>query len=234
MTLTLIDVDTPNNLSEDTPIYKYLSIEAFLYLIVNKKLILTKISDWPDRFEGEGFNFFNELCSDDKHFGNKASDFNGTCWTLHKEEEIDLDILKEGSVAMWESYCKSGGVRIKTTIKKVKSQIKNESSISECYHGKVHYEPSWDKMEKAKNLVDRLFIKRSNYRYESEYRFIIFNPDDDILSIQFNDLKEFIIEILVCPNIKSKEWISKTLYELGKSQKIDMGISQLYSYINLE
>ena len=105
------DIDLP----PETPLYRYLSTEAFLYLLAFARVTFSKISEWSDSFEGNRFEFLKHA-RDDKEFSNTAkNDFFISCWTLqteerclYKDEAVFADAQKElasdGSAAMWESY----------------------------------------------------------------------------------------------------------------------------------
>ena len=66
-----------NDLHGETPLYKYLSVEAFLYLIEFKRLIFSRITTWPDAYEGVRFEFFNKFKKNPEYSKNKRDDFYG-------------------------------------------------------------------------------------------------------------------------------------------------------------
>ena len=254
-----------NDLHGETPLYKYLSVEAFLYLIEFKRLIFSRITTWPDAYEGVRFESFNKFKKNPEYSKNKKDDFSGSCWSLQSEDKRlydDNDDMKEknyqaaidelkrnGSAAMWESYCKYGGVRIKTTLDKLNKLFSTKLQNCRLFREKVYYEAasSWSKTIKAPNIISALFMKRIPFRYESEYRYIlVLNESKKIISVEIDDLFDLIDEILFAPATPPNKWISRTLYNIGVGISInpDRGeinikngeqfcrISQLYGSIS--
>jgi len=121
-----------DDLDLNTPIYKYLSMEAFFFLLNYRRMMFSRLSTWPDAFEGAIFEFFKQIENDDNASSKIKNHFLGCSWTLQTEdscfyndadehEKAEEELRKSGSASMWEGYCKNGGVRIKTTIGKVKA-----------------------------------------------------------------------------------------------------------------
>lgn len=221
------DVDLPS----ETPLYRYFSTEAFLYFLAFGRVMFSKISEWPDSFEGTRFEFLKKA-RDDKEFTNTAkNDFFISCWSLqteerclYKDEAVFISAQNElainGSAAMWESYCKNGGVRIKTTLGKVESLFLSNLPEWKIYRGKVYYEPAdnWSMTLQTPSLVSTLMHKRVSFRSESEYRFVLL-PEAEVKesreSVKVDDLFEFLDEILISPATTSNVWLSRTLYHIA-------------------
>lgn len=222
-----------NNLKSETPIYKYLSTEAFLYLLHYRNLMFSNLSSWPDAFEGARFEFFKQMKIEDEYHHKTKDHFLGSSWTLQTEnscfytdpdehEKAEEELRKCGSTSMWEGYCKNGGVRIKTTIGKIETVINEQESDYRCHKGEVHYEPSgyWKKTLSSSGLISKLFIKRVSFRHESEYRFILVaNEDIKTSPIFFNvgRLYDFVDEFLIAPATSNNIWIAKMLYQYAVS-----------------
>jgi hypothetical protein len=249
-----------NDLSSETPLYKYLSVEAFLYLIAFDRLTFSRFDSWPDAYEGFRFEFFKRLEEDPQFKDTNKNDFFGSCWTLQADdiclyenaEEYKLaieELLENGSASMWESYCKNGGVRIKTTLGKINNLLLQHFGDFNIYRGKVYYEPAkyWNKSIKAVDLASTLFMKRISFRHEAEYRFILVSKSPmkrTIVLAPIVSLFEFLDEILISPAIPSRIWISRTLYNIAVSISEKKGsinkkngnqfskISQLYSVVS--
>jgi hypothetical protein len=209
-----------NTLPETTPIYKYMSVASFLHFFTNQSLVLQSIRNWPDAAEGGRFEFLkmHGLIRSDS----EPKDYLGTCWTLQNDDQrlFDSDTafqksceeIKElGSAAMWEAYCRGGGVRVKTTIGKVLDVLR---SYKDLWHGKVYYEPSSFNSHKQMAIEEALFYKRTCFRHEDEYRFII-RPDKPrpIDDVPIPDLRDFIDEMLVSPSKEEDSWISRAIYK---------------------
>ena len=223
-----------SDLPADTAIYKYLSIEAFLYLIKFQRLTFSRITNWSDAYEGSRFEFFKKAKNDQQFSKKRKDDFYACCWTLQTEdlclyENTDEhkkaleELQRSGSASMWEGYCKNGGVRVKTTLGKMDALLQNKlknSDIFKMFRGRVYYEPStsWDKTSKISDLISTLFMKRVPFRHEAEYRYILVLNEtvkEPVISVMIDDLYNFFDEILISPATNSKKWITRTLYNIS-------------------
>lgn len=224
-------------LDVETPVYRYLPLESFFHLFRNRTLWFQRISSWPDAFEGARFEFFKTIRTDDAHARCHINSFLGSSWTLQTEnwavysddedcQSAEAELKDSGSAAMWESYCKNGGVRIKSTIGKIESLLDEHAEGYECYRGRIAYESSrhWKKSIKTQTLISKLFLKRVPFRYESEYRFVLvasgFDEAPRRAFYPLGDVFEFVDEFLISPAVKDREWISRMLYEYATSISI--------------
>ncbi len=245
------EISPPTDL--DTPIYKYLSTEAFLYLMEFHILRFNSLRSWPDSFEGGMYEHLQRHSKYSKVLEKEVSSFVGSCWTLQQEdrrlytndfqfEAASKELEKDGSSAMWEAYCKSGGARIKTTIRKILDSIIKHNPELETTRGKAYYEPA---ATISRNPVSEphalLFKKKVPFRFESEFRFIVSNADCSVLNIPVFNFYDFIDEILISPASESKIWISRSLFMNTFTRKVLHGkkrpktrISQLYALISEE
>lgn len=219
-----------DDLPEDTPLYKYLPIESFLYLYEFNRINFTKITSWPDAYEGARYEFLKKAKKDKEFFEKGKNDFFGSCWSLQTEDLCLYDRLEDhqkaieeirrnGSASMWDSYCRNGGVRIKTTLGKLNEIIRNGINDAQVYRGRVYYEPvdSWSQTIKTYDVVSALFMKRVSFRHEGEYRYIIVpnSPiEESIIPLKTGNLYDFIDEFLVAPAIPSRKWVSRTIYNI--------------------
>ncbi len=224
------------SISLSTPIYRYLSLESFLFLLESKRISFSKIKNWPDSFEGSHFDFMSQLRKE-KHAKHNVREFYASCWTLQEEPRVLYSTEREyknavdelnqhGSAAMWQSYCQNGGVRIKTTVGKFIDLCQEYPSGYTLYYGPVYYAAanSFTKTIKAPDQIYTLLHKRVSFRYESEYRFILITDserDHSIVTVQTGDLFDFIDEILVSPATESEEWIARTIYHMSVDITID-------------
>lgn len=228
------------HVSEDTALYKYLSIEGFLFLLEYRQLMFSRVTQWPDAYEGNRFEFFKTIKKDNPLSDKTKSDFYGSCWSLQTEprslykhvsdyENAVHELRKDGSASMWEAYCPRGGVRIRTTIAKINSALELNLTNCKVFRGKVFYEPatSWSKTMKTKDLISLLLMKRIPFRHESEYRFIVV-PDHSPttftnLPIPIGNWFDFVDEILVSPCTVKNKWISRTIYNMAIRASINAG-----------
>jgi len=251
------------DLPPETPLYRYLSTESFLYLLEFARVMFSKISEWPDSFEGTRYEFLKKA-RDDKEFSEtQKDDFFISCWTLQTEESClykdasvfdaaQKELALHGSAAMWESYCRNGGVRIQTTLGKVQQLFQDKLSGWKIYRGKVYYEPAdnWVMTLQTPSLVSTLLHKRVSFRSESEYRFVLL-PNAKVSepreTVKIDDLYDFLDAILISPATSSNVWLSRTLYNIAvgitikppkrtcinwKDEKQFCRISQLYKHIS--
>lgn len=228
------------DLDRNTPIYKYMSVEGFLFLLKYEKIMFSKLTSWPDAYEGARFDFFKQIHKDDKYSDKSKDHFFGCSWSLQTEnscfyndkeehQKSEKELQKIGSASMWEAYCKQGGVRIRTTIGKMESILKNQTNNFEAYRGTAQYEPSsyWNKALSSTGLISKLFIKRVSFRHESEYRFILVAekeiPDNQVF-FNVGRIFDFVDEFLISPATKSNAWVSRLLYHYAVSTSIALDI----------
>jgi hypothetical protein len=199
--------------------------------------VFQRISSWPDAFEGAQFEFFKNLRTDDVHAKCTLESFLGSSWTLQTEnsavysndaehQSAEDELKDSGSAAMWETYCKNGGVRIRSTIGKIERLLEERAEGYECHRGRVLYEASrnWERSIKNRDLISKIFLKRVPFRYESEYRFVLVSSSGDEppprAFFPVDDLYEFVDEFLICPAVKNRIWISRMLYGYATSISI--------------
>jgi hypothetical protein len=219
------------DLPEDTPLYRYLSTHSFLYLVEFKRLLFTRITNWPDSFEGSRYMFLSKVHQQTEFPGRSKDDFYAMCWSLQIDdprlfnkamdhEKAVQELQRNGSAAMWESYCKNGGVRIKTTLGKLNKLLKSQVSDCQLFRGRVYYEPadSLNTTIKMPNIVSTLLHKRVSFRHENEYRYVLV-PDSAIskpvIDVKVDSIFDLLDEILACPATSGNEWVSQTLHRVG-------------------
>jgi hypothetical protein len=214
--------ENPIELPDDTPIYKYMSTDFFLSFLSTQKLIFQCIPKWKDQLEGTLFEFAKQVKTEWCDFN--KSDYFGSCWSLqeypsgmlgseNERIEANKELAEHGSAAMWESYCWNGGVRIKTTIGKIKIRLTEVQS----WHGAVQYKPLSSLLTGMVIRPEFLFFyKGVGYIHENEYRFVVKpkRKPADLFPIKFSHLSKFLDEILVYPTTKDDDWKSRALWEL--------------------
>jgi hypothetical protein len=249
-----------DDLPGETPLYNYMKIDEFIYLLKFRRLIFSKITSWPDSFEGFLFEFFKKINNDPLLKDNNKDDFYGNCWSLQTEniclfrndreyQAALKEIRERGSASMWETYCKNGGVRIKTTLGKLNKLFLNKLADPKLIkRGKVLYEPEGVWTVESTDLTSTFFTKRISFRHESEYRYILIpneSTKEKFIYVEIDDLFNFIDEIMIAPAIKAKKWVSRTLYNIAVAISENPGvnrkngeqfckISQLYGSVSEE
>jgi hypothetical protein len=192
-----------------------------------------------------------------------VKDFFASCWTTDQLLENSLlsdysvplanaELKKDGSASMWEDYCKSGGIRVATTLGKLLSLFNASSpNDQEVYYGSVEYMAAQDhnRFKNMQNIVNTLFHKRVGFRHETEFRFVgdFSYRDQDFIKVPIPDYYDFLDEILVSPVKNSKQnHRAKLLHDLGvclssnkqgtnfKNGKQFCRVSQLYGIVSNE
>ena len=79
-------VENEADLSADTPLYRYLSTDSFLHLVEFKRLPFTRITNWPDSFEGSRYTFLSKVHKEDDFPGRGKNDFYAMCWSLQIDD----------------------------------------------------------------------------------------------------------------------------------------------------
>ena len=211
-----------------------MAIDSFLHFFMNHSLVVQKITNWPDFCEGKLFEFFKKNVLIDSKFS--PEDYFGTCWTLQDDDQRLFDsedgfrtsckeIRELGSAAMWEAYCKGGGLWIKTTVGKVLDVLR---SYEDLWHGRIFYKPLIT--EKPESIEETLFHKRTCFRHEDEYRFIVRSGNaSGMLDLPINNMRCFIDEMLVSPSRKENSWISRAIYKLVAHSNVSLRLYDMNS-----
>ena len=142
-------------------VWRYLSIEKFNHLLSSSKLFLSVASSLGDKYEGTLPAGYGADTPKGKWMRSmlKKSTFI-SCWHNKPHE----------SIAMWNMYCKSKGVAIRTTYKK----------LSECFPdgysyivqaNYVDYHADQNQFD-DKSFIQLFAHKKHEYEYESEVRII--------------------------------------------------------------
>ncbi|MFN9999187.1 MAG: hypothetical protein ACK52X_06145 [bacterium] len=205
-------------------IWRYLSLEKFLDVILNSQLFFTNLTKLTDQYEGTSFesdkrrliskikkgkNYKNEVRevieklqkSNDLRFYTLVN-----CWTLKRHE----------SFALWKIYVGNGpGVAIRTTISNLKRSINetNQEFDEDISIAQVRYRET---SEHPFSRVYSTITKKPFYDFEDELRLMILNfpLDHNGYDVPYNlnigrtikvNPKKLISEIYISPFI-SKEY----------------------------
>lgn len=245
---------------DDTPIYKYMSRDVFFnHFFKNRGTIqFQQVSNWKDGQEGLLKEFIDKCQGEDRNIK-----YLGCCFTLEQDMSCALDsslyaaendeLAEFGSDAMWQIYCPDGGVRVKTTIGKIRSAIGScDEGIKLIKNGKVFYLPNSLPSSYSISNVDNnsLFIKRVNFRHEVEYRFILEKKGGEKFFLPVDPF-EMVDEFLISPaDTEDTKILAKCMYrnitaevEKEVGYKFSVGeveskppvrISQLYGCVSQE
>jgi hypothetical protein len=187
----------------DVPIYRYVSLDFVLQMIITGELIIAQTKLWEDSYENfltkMKFTWGNLPVS----FRGFQSCFYGQCWTLTAETD-----------ALWRIYSPDKkSVRLKSKINKLLAaciseiDYKDFSTILRLV-GPVSYLTSkqindWVRKQNetlinASTLRESLFIKRREFNHENEVRVIIQKSNSQ--EEEFNGIQRSFIKTSIDPN----------------------------------
>lgn len=201
----------------DEKIYRIFSISRFKELLITKKLVLVNPEKWDDPFE----NFFlkaNAIEPDGTlvSLEDISKSWFGQCWTYTKDSD-----------ALWRIYSsKKDGIRVTTTIRKLFSQIwddTDEFKFLNYFISAVKYK-SRSEIESFMNntsflniatggqndgFAKLLCIKRNEFSHENEIRVLTFDNNKKgndgcyEVDIEYQDIFE---EICLDPRLEDIEF----------------------------
>jgi len=191
---------------DNKTVCKYLSFNAFIDLIKNKRIRLSNITTYEDTYEGiprykevlEAFsrskkfkgNEYNEQRKNNILLGRKS--YYASCWNLKQRE----------SFLMWKAYSDfSNGVLIFSTVRNLLNSIKfnnyntNNGDTSQSFYGEIDY--GYKRPYKSEHI--KAFAKPYYYKEESEFRIVLYehpNTEDKYKYIEVmpeNIIKRIVI-----------------------------------------
>lgn len=181
----------PEDVEEDTTIWRYMDLGKFLSLIQTSKLWFSHTSKFDDPYEGryskevaeeiqrDKWGIENPSEEDSEFFIEDDADDYVSCWNRKGSQ----------SVALWELYNKgSNGVAIKTTVGELKSAIVGlpEDEIDyQIEFGKVKYHVAGDE---PRGYYAPIFTKRDIFEFEKEYRAVL-TVFDSLDRVDIEDMK---------------------------------------------
>ncbi len=175
-------VKTPHG---NTILWKYMSLEKFIDLLISNELYFTNASKLTDKYEGmiplKSYDSYRkeliqqnlseeEIQERISVLTYSAQTFRDltlvSCWTMNRFE----------SYALWKIYLSGskGGVAIRTTASKIKEAIKNggETYDEDIFFGIIEYS---DFLEDPNSRFQWITRKTRFYDYEKEARLFIFH-----------------------------------------------------------
>ena len=194
----IVDIKKRDIDSEHYKIWRYMSIEKFLYLIMNRKLYMSQAAAFNDPYEGvvsDSIRYSEKAGKSEQEVEEIRDKYNKyqkeakkcyvSCWHINQNE----------NVAMWKLYAdEKSGVAIQSKIgnliKSMNCKKKKKSDIT-MYLGKVKYmnfnyeqdhDYNGDEFEQdhdyngdefeISEIVDVLFYKRFEFGGENELRLV--------------------------------------------------------------
>lgn len=202
----------PEDVEDDTPIWRYMDLGKFFSLIQTSQLWFSHTSKFDDPYEGryskeiaediqrEKWGVEEPSVEDSEFFIEDDADDYVSCWN-RKENQ---------SVALWELYNEgNSGVAIKTTVGELKRSVVGlpEDEIDhQMEFGQVKYHVTG---EEPRGYYAPIFTKRDIFEFEKEYRAVL---------TVFGSLDDVDIEgVKIVPNVG-----------IGLEVDLDMLINELY------
>ncbi|MDW7673638.1 MAG: DUF2971 domain-containing protein [Bacillota bacterium] len=190
----------------DTKLYRYMSLAQFISFVEGKKINLTNIGKWPDKWEAalNKLPIVAENGEVNYPLYDLYQEMYGQCWSLNSESD-----------AMWRIYSpKKQGILIGTTTEKFRKIDK----LSYGVLGKVKYYS--DIKEVLKYLGDNHglsggLVKRTAFEYENEVRLLTlrkFINDSDKEGPYINiplEPTDFIEDIIIDP--RASQWLVEAI-----------------------
>jgi len=230
----------PHNV--DIRLWKYLTFEKFLSLLVQNAVIFSRIDTFEDEFEGKiekrkFLNAFSEMNHEmnikmmeyieqqpqhNSFMQSRLTNF-ATCWCMSNHE----------SVALWKVFSKSdNSIAIQTKYSKLAALLPENTFL-----GCITYdfeEFSWNNPD---NMFRTIMTKRKSFEYEKEVRALLFKPEYIKILCEtknINETIENIPKIQICP-IDINELI-ESIYINPKAEKwfydIVKDVCIKYKYVN--
>lgn len=171
---TVEDEIFPQSGDRDKSLYRIIAFDSLLQMLTEKKNTLVNISKWEDVYENfmlkENFLYKGKINSKTDF----TSQYFGQCWTT-----------KATSDAMWRIYSPDKKcVRIKTTVGRLWDSVNHRDQNGKYLLGKVQYirqstieediqnSSPFSLEQLSKLIMLSLFVKRSSFSHECEYRLI--------------------------------------------------------------
>ena len=223
----------------DPKIYRIFSVKRFKELLQTNQLVLVNPDKWDDPFE----NFFLKANAIEENgsvvsLQKLAKSWYGQCWTFTEESD-----------ALWRIYrSKKDGIRVTTTIRKLFSQVWDESDKFKSLNyfiGAVEYKSRneiegfmsntsfWDIAIGGQNngFAKLLCIKREEFSHENEVRLLVHDNNDSGANGCFPvgiDCQSVIEEICLDPRLEESEFQSLKNEIEKDSEAIPIVQSDLY------
>lgn len=222
-----------NQPKEDSFLYRYLTIDKLLDLLLSERISLVRLNMFNDKLEGSSLkhlllNHISELTKKSMQslggtFGSISLTVNPTERNKHSRQREVFQatnyascwyINNYESVAMWQLYSKSDSVAIKIPYKVLNNELLNgnfeiNSKYDKLKFGAISYHrfKNIENLEEAKIRTDAQgFIKDSSFEHEREFRIMIENKDSEKKYLENRGilLDEDVVKINTSNEIKVK------------------------------
>ncbi len=168
------NIQTPNG---NTIIWRYMELEKFLHLILNKQLFFSRLSKMTDKYEGTLPGELVKRRIIQIAQKNKADPFEAVAKEQREIEEFRnftfincWSINRNESYALWKIYLRgsNSGIAIKSTISKLRKSIESIKDNPDFFIGKVDYKNHFK--EYPPDNFQLTLAKKPFYEFERELR----------------------------------------------------------------
>ena len=199
--------------SSDIRLNRYMSIDKFAQLIINKKLWFNKLNNFSDKHEGRAnVNWKNETPEIIRRWRDR---FACNCWNCDDDENF----------ALWNIYLnkQTDGVCVVSSLEKLKTNFENPGEyINGYFINYVNYGNNLDSFSPLQTVTTKYIW----YNYENEFRFII-NIKNNSNGILISIEPESIIDkVILSPNISNegREKVFKLMSKINLENSISESI----------
>ncbi|MGS0737839.1 hypothetical protein ACVBEG_15120 [Pseudomonas sp. GG8] len=239
------DISTP---VDATVIWRYMSIEKYLSLLVSQELFLCRVDGFDDPWEGvwprkQLDKYLRSIDKASQDESNELKRFmlehNRKCMFVHCWHANNSE-----SAAMWDLYSsRESGVAIRSTVGRIKDSLDGEGDV---FIGSVEYIDYDDETITIPWMtLAPAFLKRASFTHENEVRLMCRHyplsskNSDGVRAVIFDDALSYmtlkvnvntlISDVYLSPTMEP--WLASTLIEISKKYGVDKGVfkqSKLY------
>lgn len=152
----------------DTPVWRYMNIGRFLWLLVKRQLWMSPLDSFPDKFEGVPpgrvrHSFTSNFTPEVYGFA-AGTDPMTALRTIRKNVYVSCwHLASTESDTMWRAYCSEEGVVIRTTYRRLRDSMGGLPIGLVDYTDFSHYHGEYDPVLGA-------WLKRSEFSGDKEVR----------------------------------------------------------------
>lgn len=201
-----------NKLEPDDNIYRTISFERLVELLLCKKNTLVRPAMWGDPYEDLiGQAQVSSAMKGVGRFAN-ARNYYGQCWTLHKASDAIWQIYSDGT----------DGYRVRTTVRKLLTSLKTQINNPDvyCHIGLVQYKSDEELIDFGKNhfhrgelsvseqMAEAYMVKRNAFKHEEEVRLIFHRtegiPENESLFAYSIDPNDLFDQVMLHPRLNKQ------------------------------
>lgn len=187
-------------------LFKYMDLETTLKCLQSKSIRFVQPSEWPDKYERHFYHADYSSLTDDT---NVTPRLWACCFTTCKISEASWNTYRYGKQGLGNKC-----VKIQISRKKIRDFLRNDARVRCTFEGFMDYSISdydiqhlhlkssnlynsiFSKPFTIQNYLSLLFVKRSAFNYENEFRFLFSIADNCVqdkaifITVNLSDLIE--------------------------------------------